>query len=65
VRDAPHTNNQVAVKKLIQQHFSPEQMKDFLDEINMMKYAARHFIIYLFIISLFIIILILFLPRFV
>ncbi|ELR15122.1 protein kinase domain containing protein, partial [Acanthamoeba castellanii str. Neff] len=28
---------EVAVKKLIQQHFSPEQMKDFLDEINMMK----------------------------
>jgi hypothetical protein len=30
----------VAVKKLIQQHFSPEQMKDFLDEINMMKCVA-------------------------
>jgi serine/threonine protein kinase len=28
---------EVAIKKLIQQHFSPEQMKDFLDETNMMK----------------------------
>jgi serine/threonine protein kinase len=28
---------EVAIKKLIQQHFSPEQMKDFLDEIDMMK----------------------------
>jgi hypothetical protein len=36
---------QVAVKKLIQQHFSPEQMKDFLDEINMMKYAAILFLL--------------------
>ena len=47
-RRATHMNNQVAVKKLIQQHFSPEQMKDFLDEINMMKYAAAFYYLFSF-----------------